>query len=97
MSTLQIITNNHERQFKYDYEVPASVLSDYDWLDDDAKCDGWIHYRTVWSHISDYMLLSDGHPFGADWSASTSDSAFSGTLLSVSDDGEGYKIALYLS
>ena len=37
---MQVITNNHERQFVYRYDVPASVLaSDLDWTTEEEHLD----------------------------------------------------------
>ena len=98
---MNIITNNHERQFKYGYEVPQSVLdSDFDYLDSDEQTDGFIHYRGIWYHTSDFMRLNNlyGQPDDfADWHGYSSDSFFSGVLIRLSDDGETYQIATYIS
>ena len=97
METLQVITNNHWNQFKYGYEVPESVLSDFDYLDEDEKHDGFIHYRNRWYHTSDFTRISDGSPFESKWHGQHGDSYFSGVLIELSDDGEGYRIGTYLS
>ena len=98
MNTLQVITNNHWNQFKYGYEVPEAVLVEFfDHLDDDDKCDGFIHYRNRWYHTSDFMRINEGSPFESKWHGYSSDSYFSGVLIELSDDGEGYRIGTYLS
>ena len=98
---MQILTNNHERQFLYGYEVPQSVIDDYDHLVDGENQDGWIRYRNTWYHLSDFMVLSNSG-FGVvsefdNWSGYTSDSAFSGVVIRISDDCETYQIATYLT
>ena len=96
---LQIITNHHERQFKYGYEVPESIMNDqFDWMDEDEQFDGWIHYRNNWYHTSDFMRI-DHHPDSdfSSWHGYHGDSFFSGVLIKLSDDGESYQIATYLS
>ena len=99
MSELSIITNNHERQFKYGYEVPESVKADFDHLSDDEMMDGWIQYRSVWYHLSDFMHISvpSDNMFFTGWHGYSSDSFFSGVLIKISDDGETYQIGTYLS
>ena len=100
--TLQIITNHHERPFLYGYEVPDSVKADFDHLDEDSGIDdGWIHYRNTWYHTSDFMRLTNSG-FGVvsefdNWHGHHGDSFFSGVLIKLSDDGETYQIATYIS
>ena len=89
---ITVTTNHNWRQFKYGYEVPESVHADYDWLDDDARADGWMHYRGHWYHISDVMC---GGIEG--WQGSIGESFFSSILVNLSDDGEEYQIGLALS
>jgi hypothetical protein len=97
---LSIITNNHDRHFLYIYDVPQSVQTYFDHLDDDSASDGWIHYRGFWYHLSDFMRVGSqvpgNDPF-SDWDGYASDSYFSGVLIKVSDDGESYRIATYIN
>jgi hypothetical protein len=102
--TTKIITDHKWKQFKYGYEVPKSIYNnDYDYLDDCDKTDGWIKYRNSWYHISDFMschnqIHSPNNPwlkFGYD--GYLSDSYFSGVLIKLSDDNEGYQIATFIS
>lgn len=97
---MTITTNSHVRQFKYGYEVPKKVLSDqFDYLDSDESYDGFIHYRGIWYHTSEFMV------FSSDWRAATahgyhgyhSDSYFSAILIKISDDCETYQIATAIS
>ena len=101
---MKIYTNNHWRQLKYGNEVPDDVMSDYfDHLDTDDAYDGFIQYRDRWYHTSDFMSLHNKihcpNPpeFMNGWDGYLSDSYFSGVLIKLSDDGEGYKIATYIS
>ena len=96
MST-KIITNHNWRFLKYSNEVPQSILDEYDWLDDDDKTDGWIHYRKRWYHISDFMRVDSHNPFFNMYHGYMSDSFFSGVLVKLSEDGESYQIATYIS
>ena len=82
------------KPFLYDYEVPKKVLAAYDWLDDDAKADGWVKYKNEYMHLSDFMRLS-GSGMGRDWNGHNGDSYFSGTVIKMTDDGEEYKIGRY--
>ena len=97
MADVRVITNNHDREFKYRTEVPPEILEDqFDWLNEDDGYDGFIHYRGIWYHVSQYARLS-GSPIPGDWDGYESDSFFSGTVIKISNDGETYKIGTYLS
>lgn len=82
------------KPFLYDYQVPKKVLADYNWLDEDAKADGWVKYKNEYLHLSDFMRVS-GSGMGRDWSGAHGDSFFSGTVIKMTDDGEEYKIGRY--
>ena len=87
-----ITTNNHWRDFKYRDEVPAKILADeFDYLDADTL-DGFIHYRGYWYHTCDFMRTPGDH----EWDGSHPDSAFSGVLIKLSNDGETYQIATWI-
>jgi len=95
---MDIITNKHWRQFKYEYEVPEEELEYYDHLTEDfGRYDGWISYRDRWYHVSDFMRLDDRSPFNNNWHGYHSDSFFSGVLIELSDCGEMYRIGTYIS
>lgn len=81
-------------------EVPKKVLKDYDWLSDEEKEEGWVcvrlKNRKEYLHISDFMALPKGGDLAEEgWQGVHSDSFFSGTLIQMSPDGEGYKTGRY--
>ena len=94
----QITTNNQVRQYLYGYDVPKETLDWYDWLDDDAKADGWIHYKNHWYHISDFMRVEPSAPdWMQEWDGYQSDSYFSGVVIKFGDDpSEEYIIGTYI-
>lgn len=94
-----VYTDRKWKNFKYGYEVPKKVMrSDFDHLDEDSAIDGFLLYRGNWYHISDFMRISPGAPdWMKHWSGYTSDSAFSGILIKISDDGEQYIIGTYIT
>lgn len=92
---MEIITNNHWRQFKYGYEVPTDIIEWNDHLNEDLASYGWINYRGHWYHASDFLQLGGDDLDG--WDGYSSDSVFSGVLIRLSDDGESYQIATYIS
>lgn len=99
MKMSDITTDNKWKQFKYGYEVPEKVLEEnFDWMEDDEKSDGFFTYRKAWYHISEFMRFdkSKDEGLGA-WQAYSPDSAFSAVLLQVSNDGEEYKVATFIS
>jgi len=93
---MKIYTDNKWKQFKYRNEVPKNVLADYfEHLPEDECLDGFILYRKCWYHTSDFMTQTCDEFNG--WDGYHGDSFFSGVLIKISDDGEGYKIATYIS
>lgn len=89
---LKIRTNRHWREFKGWHDVPVKVLCDFDWLGEDDRHDGFIHYKGYWYHVSQFERRSvDG------WHGVHCDSFFSGVLIRLSDDGEQYQIATFVS
>jgi len=87
-----LITDHKYKPFKYRNEVPKKVLkSEFDWLDED-DFDGFINYRGWWYHVSQFMR---GGPPG--WHGFHADSAFSGVVIKLSDDGEEYMIGTVIS
>ncbi len=97
MYKLQITTNNHDREFKYQYEVPTEVLDWYDWLDDCSKTDGWICYKGHWSHVSDYMRTPQGTQEFNFWDGYKADCMSSGTLIKLNDEDGTYRIGWFVS
>ena len=102
MEQLRIITNNNWRQIRYRYEVPPQVLADeFDYQDEDDTSDGYIYYKGQWYHLDMFMNISQADPHcpfpSSQWQGYHADTFFSGILLQVSDDGEEYRIARYMS
>jgi len=98
MYKLQIITNNHWREFKGGHEVPKKVLEWYDWLEYGSTSDGWICYHGHWSHVSDYMRTPQQSTGGlADWHGYKNDSMSDGTVIRFSEDNETYQIGWFVS
>lgn len=91
---LRIITNHHDRYFKLREEVPEDILErQFDWCD---EVDGFLRYRGIWYHLSDFIQLSPGSLEASQmWHGAHGDSYFSGVLIRLSDDGETYRIGRY--
>jgi hypothetical protein len=95
---MKIYTDHKWKQLKYRTEVPEKVLKAYfDHLTGDDNFDGYISYRKRWYHVSDFMMTGKDSPFPKKWDGYSSDSFFSGILIHLSDDGETYQIATYIS
>ena len=89
----KVRTDLKEKQFRYGYEVPASVIArQFDHLSEDEASDGFILYRKQWYHRSDFMR---GAANG--WHGYAADSYFSGTVIQLTNDGESYIIGSYCS
>lgn len=93
---MEIITNNQERNFLYEHEVPKHILeNDLDYAKDTG--DGFIKYKGNYYHLCDFMRIEGNFPNEfKGWNGYLSDSFFSGILIKVSEDGETYKIATYI-
>lgn len=99
---MEIITNYQNRHFLYGYEIPESVLnSDFDYLSEDERNDGFMKYKGRYYHVSEFMRTEsmdmENRLFPSPWQGYHSDSAFSGVLVSFSRDMETYQIATYIS
>ncbi len=98
---LQIITNNHWRQFIYGHMLTEKEKADFDYMDkDEIDYTNFFRYRGRVYSINDFMILrNDEHgPFKtSEWDGYHGDSVFSGVLIKLSECGEGYKVATYIS
>lgn len=91
-----ITTNHHWRPFIYGMDVPKAILNEqFDWMED-PHCDGFIHYKGWWSHVSNFLRIGTmpSSPFYS-WDGVESDSLFTGTLIRLSENSESYQIAHY--
>ena len=103
--TLELTTNNHERQFVTGHEVPMGVLrSQFDYMTADEQSFGsFLKYKGYWYSIGDFMRLpaviseiwDNGSPL-REWHGYAADSYFSGVVIKISDDGETYRIGTYI-
>lgn len=95
-------TNHHDRFFVYRNEVPAKVLEDFDWLDDDTL-DGFLCYHGIWHHLQEFLAVANPHHgFGDNppdwlkpWDGYATDSMWTGTVIKVADDQETYRIGSF--
>ena len=89
---LEIKSNYQDRQFIHGHDIPDTIHDDYDHLDGYERSDGWIKYRGNYYHTSDFMRINDVRLSDLGWHGIHNCSAFSGTVIQLSDCGEGYKI-----
>ena len=95
---LKLITDNRFKSFKYGNEVPKKVLQEqFDHLENGEDSDGFFKYRGTWYHTSDFLVASDKMKAATGFDGINTDSLFSAILLSISKDGEEYKVGLLLS
>lgn len=108
--TLSIRTNNHWREPVPFFELPESVRSDFDYVDEEEQySDRFVCYRNHWYDLHEFFRIhamsgSDPHamrpeagsPFDA-WTGYQSDSFFSGIVIRYSEDFEQIQIGTYFS
>ena len=95
---ITVRTNNHVRPFVYRSDVPQSVLAPggvLDWTDDD-DCDGYLCYRGYWYQVGQFIRLTGGPLTDMGWHGAQGDSYWSGTVIALDDDAEGYRIGSYM-
>ena len=107
MEKITIVTNNHWRNFLYGYELPEKVKKDFDWMDkEELETSNFVKYHNCYYSLQDFMSFHntvhygkapEKGTFGYGYDGYNSDSFFSGVLIKISDCGEMYKIATYLS
>lgn len=94
---MKLITDNKWKHFTYGYEMPKSVLKDYDHLDESESYDQFFRYRGVWYHLSDFLNID--HAVSVPlrvWDGYYSESAFSAVVIKISSDSESYCIGRFI-
>ena len=97
MSEVKVVTNNHEREMYYLYELSErdqkTIKQDYNWMDAEAlDSESFFKYCERWYSLSDFMSLHNKvyNPNPPDfmdgWDGYLSDSFFSGVLIKVLED-----------
>ena len=103
--SLKITSNGRWKQFKYRDEVPKKILRDqFNYQDPEDTIDGFFEFKNTWYHLDQFMRLprggfSDATGSGAKypWNGYAGDSYFSGVVIQLSDDGEEYRVGMYMS
>jgi hypothetical protein len=91
----KITTDGRWKTFKYAYDVPRKILqSDLDFVPDEY---GFIKYKNIWYHISEFMQIPEGGNFPSNWMGYLPSTAFSGLVIEVHPEGYEYKIGWYRS
>lgn len=102
---MKIITNNHERQLIYGYELTESERADFDYLDD-IDTHNFFRYQGFIYDPSEFMAVPTGctpdlgqkdEPIFQNWHGYQSDSYFSGILIRYSEDQESVVVGTYIS
>ena len=95
---LQIITDHKWKNFLYGYELTKKEKKDFDWMDpEDLETSNFFRYRGSVYSTQDFMRIENGPDDFRGWDGYSSDSFFSGVLIKLSEDGEQYQVALYMS
>lgn len=81
---MKITTNWHKVPLLYFYQLTDKqqefVKSEYDW--DDNEDSLYFVYKDYVYHTANFMRLEDGDPFGRPWEYYSSDTYFSGIVIS---------------
>ena len=98
--TMQIITNHHEREVVYHWELTDSERKWFDW--DGAEDCNYVRYKGNVVCISEFMstrpsMWGPGIPSLAAWDGYQSDSFFSGLLVKYCDDTDFVVMGWYMS
>ena len=97
-NTIRIITDHKWKDFIYGYELTEKERKEFDWMDpEEFDSSNFIRYRKCVYSLNDFMRIEPNSPLPKNWHGYISDSFFSGVLIEISDDGEQYRIGLYLS
>ena len=95
---LQVIPDNKWKEFLYGYQLTKKEKKYFDWMDEEElETSNFLRDRGSVYSTQDFMRIENGPDEFKGWDGYAGDSFFSGTLIKLSDDGEQYKIALYLS
>lgn len=99
MSELKIITDHKWKNLLYGYELTDKEKKEFDWIDaDEIDSHSFFRYRKNVYSITEFMSIHATRlTFDKPWNGYYSDSYFSGILIELSDDGEMYRVGLYLS
>jgi len=98
--TLHIKSNRKWRAFIHGADVPDKIMrAEFDYLDDDMKCDGFIQYRKWWYHVSQFEVCHKNSPlWDAGWTGFLSDSFYSGLVIRLDQDYQDqYQIGVFTS
>ena len=83
--TLQIITNNQEREIVYGHELPIDNRDDFDYLNDEKyQFNEFIVYRGTVYDLNQFMRVAEDGAF-KDWDGVHGETAFSGVLVKIVD------------
>ena len=95
---MTVKTNNVPRDILYGSDLPESVLSDFDYLDD-IEQSTFFKYKNQYYDTGEFMYIDQSRECLPEdfkgWAGYQSDSFFSGTLIKFVDDNERVVVAQY--
>lgn len=102
MTTVKVTTDHKWKNLLYGYELPESVLSDFDYIEpEELPTRSFIKYKGGYYDVGDIMRIDPEREHYPEefksWHGYVSETFFSGILVRLSDDGEQYQIASYYS
>jgi hypothetical protein len=92
---LVIKTNKQWRPILQSYELPDSARERFDYLNDEEFYGAsFVKYKGYFYELGEFMRVAEGGELAAaGWDGIHNDSAWTGVLIKLSNDGERYQIA----
>lgn len=86
------------RNLLYEDELPKKQRKEFDYLNDEEFATrNFAKYRGNYYDVNEFMRVPDNGSAFAKWDGYMSDTYFSGVLITLSSDGEQYKIGRFYS
>ena len=92
---MKVITNNVPRSLLYWHDLTESERDEFDY--ESASDSIFVRYKGITYDFGEFMRITDNSPFGSEWDAYSSETAFNGVLLRLCDDHESVVIGSYFS
>ena len=97
MSEVKITTDGKGRNLLYGYELPKKQRKEFSYLEDEEfGSHSFVKYRGYYYDVSEFMRV-EGNSELRKWDGYHADSYFSGVVITISKDGEKYKIGRFTS
>jgi hypothetical protein len=91
---MKIVTNHHPRPLVHGYELTPEEKKEFDFLTTEELEEAEFFRYGQWTHYLGNFLRTEGFP---GWDGFEADSAFTGTLVKLCDDGESVIVGRAMS